>query len=213
MSLSIVPDFTEVAPVIAAPKDLKEMLSVSKDEGGRTVVKINSSSLSLIQTCARKSFYKLHQNLRAKTESPALTAGKAIHKALEIFYSHGSRERTMPVRFKENVALQAYGQLPQDVIDSHYFYSAVTEMMKVAEPLRALPESDKRSIPNLAWLLTRYFEVYLLDPYVAHLDADGKPYVERRFEFELYADQSLVVIVFGTIDIVLRNEATNVLLP
>lgn len=211
MSNMIVPDFSEVGPETVATADVKEMLTITI-EGQQKIVRINPSSLSVINSCPRKAFYLLELKLKSKNEGTALTAGKAIHRGLEIFYTHPSKERSLPVRFEENAILLAHDQLDAETVASHFLYSAIAEMVKVAMPLKALPDSDKRSISNLAWLMTKYFRTYINDPYVVHSDANG-PLVERRVEFPIYEDPTLKVIVFGTIDVILRNEVTGVILP
>src|SRR3990167_4281581 len=74
------------------------MLTI-KESGGHRTLRINSSSLSVIQTCARKSQYLLHEGWHSKTEADSLSYGRAMHKALEIFYEIDSKHRELPQNF------------------------------------------------------------------------------------------------------------------
>lgn len=182
------------------------MLSVER--GARTKVRINASSLSIIQSCPRKAFYLLHEGWRPRSGSPALIFGTAIHKALEVFYGHGSRERDIPTNFEEHATLIGRGY---DAPEAHFLYDAVTAFVEKAEPLRMLPDDDKHSIPSGIWVLSHYFKTYINDHYVIHTDEKG-PVVERTFEWPLWSDDTLEIVLFGTIDFALRNEATGEIL-
>lgn len=187
----------------------KEMLSVIELEGGRTKVRINYSSLDLIQTCPRKSYYQLERKLQSRNETPATLYGSAIHKALEVFYSHQARVRTMPKDFLKHAELIPFGTVPPT---DHFLYTAVEKFCEVAKPLAALPDTDKRSLSTGVWTLYHYFQTYLEDPYVVYCDESG-PVVERKFSLTIYSSDSLEVELFGTIDAVLRNDHTGVILP
>lgn len=203
----VVPDFSQVAPTFEREK-VKEMLHVGQVDG-KTVVRINSSSLGIILACGRKSYYTLFRQLRSRSEAPALIFGSAIHKAMEIFYSHPYSERSIPAGFKAASDMMAFGTpAPSD----HFLYSAITAFVGAAAPLSALPDSDKRSIPNGIWILQQYFSTYINDPYVVYLDAAG-PVVERTCETILFEDDKLRIILFGTIDAVLHNEQNGNILP
>lgn len=205
----ITPDFSSLIgsnKEIGAP--VKEMLSVRKD-GAQTIVKINSSSLSLIQTCPRKSFYSLHERWKSRTGSPPLVYGSAIHKAMEVFYSHTSKEREIPVNFEESAEAMAHGD---SAPERHFLYDAISGFIAAAEPLRNLPDTDKRSIPSGVWVLSHYFKTYINDTYVIHSDDNG-PIVERSFSIPYYEDKNLKIELFGQIDFALRNELTGEVLP
>lgn len=209
MNTTVLPDFSAVRPP-AQRDNSKEMLSISQN-GEQTVVKINSSSLGIILSCPRKSYYVLHRKLRSKTESPALAFGTAIHKALEIFYSRPKAGRNIPHGFKEQSDLMAFGKHSVDPA-SHFLYEAIAAFVGTAQSLAMLPDSDKRSIPNGIWVLQHYFNTYINDPYVVYSDAQG-PVAERVFELTLTEDAKLKIILFGTIDVVLRNETNGNVLP
>lgn len=188
---------------------VKEMLSVSQD-GGRTHVRINSSSLSVIQTCARKSWYVLERRLRASSEAPATLFGSAIHSALEVFYSAPREERRIPKDFRKRSDM-----IPseQGIIEyGELLFRAIARFCDKAAPLRNLPDSDKRSLTGGVWLLQNYFETYIDDPFAVLCDAAG-PITERTVEAELYEDPKLKITLFGTIDVVLENQQTGVILP
>lgn len=206
--MTIIPDLGRLPLAIAPQGDEKEMLSVFA-EGGKTVVKINFSSLSVIQECGRKADYSLVRKLKGKQLSAALVFGTAIHKPLEIFYLAPREQRKMPVNFDEHASLMAYGHAaPSDEL----LYRCVAAFVQAAEPLRGLPDTDKRSLASGVWLLTHYFKTYIDDPWVAFVDEKG-PVVERRCELDLFEDDSLKIILHGTIDIILRNEQNGAVLP
>lgn len=204
----ITPDFSAVAPKLPADAVPKAMLTVHRD-GTQTTVRINSSSLSVIQTCPRKAMYSLHQGWRAKQSSPPLVFGQAIHRAMEVFYGSQRYARTMPANFGEHAKLMAHGH---EAPEQHFMYDAVKAFVTAAEPLRGLPDGDKRSIVSGIWTLGHYFKTYLNDIYVIHRDEQG-PLIERTCEAVLTEDTSLRIVVFGTIDMILRNEATGETLP
>lgn len=210
--MRVTPDFSEVAPTIQR-ESTKEMLAVRKIDG-KTEVRINSSSLGVILSCPRKSYYVLHRRLRARSEAPALLFGIAIHKALEIFYSHPSGDRNIPADFKSNSDLMAHYN-PEQLLErsaAHFLYEAIAGFVTAAQPLKHLPDSDKRSIPNGIWILQEYFKTYINDPYVVYSDANG-PITERTCEAVLWEDDSLRIVLFGTIDLVLKNEIQGNVMP
>lgn len=201
------PDFSEVAPQLVAQKP-KEMLTVLRD-GAQVTVRINSSSLGIILSCLRKSHYTLQRQLKARSESTALLFGSAIHKAMEVFYSHPRAARSIPPHFNEHSALMAYGaEAPED----HFLYKSIAAFVEAASSLQFLPDMDKRSLSTGIWILQNYFKTYINDQYVVAVDDKG-PIVERTGELVLYEDATLRIVLFGTIDAVLKNLADGRLLP
>ena len=182
------------------------MLSVRR-EGAQTLVKVNSSSLSLLQSCPRKSFYDLKEGWRPRAVQAPLVHGIAIHKAMQVFYSHQG-ERTIPKDFGQIAPLLAHGH---SAPEPHFLYAALLAYVEAAEPLRNLPDTDKRSLSSGIWVLEHYFRTYLNDQYVIHTDEKG-PVVEREFELVLWEDAKLRIVLFGTIDFVLRNTVTGEIL-
>lgn len=203
----ITPDFGHVPKRVAPSQPAKAMLSVESD-GNQTLVRINSSSLSIIQTCPRKAKYLLHDKWRSKTGAPALVFGTAIHKALEIFYSHSKTERDLPENFDEIAPLLAHGNEPPS---QHFIWDALKAFVTAMEPLAMLPDNDKRSKASGVWTLMHYFKTYLNDAYVIHRDEHG-PFVERTFSVPFWEDGDLRIELFGTIDFALKNEATGEIL-
>lgn len=197
------PDLGEIATVLH-PILPKEMMSVSR-EGGRNHFRINSSSVSIIQECMRKAQYSLVEKWRAENESPATLFGRAVHKALEVFYRGAPEERILP-DFK-NLEQMAYGH-PAPPTKHDLIYRAVSAFLKEAEPLSSLPEGDKRSLQNGVWILSEYFRAYADDPYIALVDERG-PFVEREFTHRFYEDAQIVIDIFGTIDFAFRNIHTG----
>lgn len=208
----VTPDFSECAPTIERANP-KEMLTVKETPEGREV-RINSSSLGIILSCPRKAYYVLHRNLKSRTESPALIFGTAIHKALEVFYSHPRSVRNIPPNFKERSDLMAYAspEEREQKAAEHFLYAAVDAFVTAAQPLQQLPDTDKRSIANGVWILQEYFKTYINDPYVVYSDANG-PVTERTFDLELVKRPGLTIILFGTIDVVLKHELNGNILP
>jgi hypothetical protein len=206
--MNIMPDLSRLPLAITPSGDEKEMLSVFS-EGGKTVVKINFSSLSVIQECGRKADYSLIRKLKSRSSSPALVFGTGIHKALEVFYSAPRERRKMPRDFEENAALMAYGHAaPSDEL----LYACISAFVAQNEPLRALPDTDKRSLASGVWMLTHYFKAYIDDPWEVFVDDKG-PVTERRCEAVLFEDEKLKIILHGTIDVVLRNAQNGAVLP
>lgn len=203
----ITPDFSQSVREVKDGSSPKAMMTVERD-GAQTFVRINSSSLSVIQTCARKSYYSLERGLRARAGSPPLIFGSAIHKALDVFYSHTSKEREFPKDFDEVAPLLAHGH---EAPEQHFLYDAIKTFVAAAKPLEALPDTESRSITSGIWVLSHYFKTYLHDVYVIHQDEQG-PITERTFAVPFYEDKQLRVELFGTIDFVLRNEATGQIL-
>ncbi len=201
------PDLGRVSPDVVR-KGVKEMLSV-RTEGEVTFVRINYSSLDLIQCCPRKAQYVLYEGRKAKTEATALTYGSAIHKGLEIFYSHPYRERTMPDDFLAHAELIPAGVTPPT---EHFLYEAVRKFCETGDSLRVLPNSDKHSLSGGVWVLYNYFKTYLDDPYVVYCDESG-PVTERQFTLPIVTEGPVRVDLFGQIDVVLRNEHNGVILP
>lgn len=185
----------------------KEMLSLRKLEDGRTNVKINASSLSVIQECLAKSKMSLLDGWRAEAESPATLFGKAIHSALEVFYSTKPDERTLPDF--DVLEMLSYGHAPKE--ETPLIRSAKA-FLAAGAALSPLPAEDKRSLQNGIWLLHEYFKKFRDDPYTAYVDDRG-PFLERYFSLPYYSDSHLNVEIFGTIDFVLEHTVTKELLP
>lgn len=194
--------------VLAEKKADKEMLSVSQ-EGEITTVYVNYSSLAAMQECPRKAFFSLERKLRGP-QGAALIFGTAVHKALETFYSAPRSERLIPKDFEERSDLLAYNTQGQEA--EELLFRCIKDFVTAAEPIKGLSDNDKRSISSGVWMLQHYFKTYIDDPWEVLFDAEGKPYTERRVQKEIYNDGKLRIIVFGTIDVILRNAQTGVIL-
>jgi len=193
---------TESTLMLDAPAKPKEMISVSQRDG-RTFVRINSSSLSVIQECLRKAQYSLLEGWRAQDESPATIFGSAIHKALEVFYRGDVSERILPKLEDLEMLAYGYGASRDGLIER-----AVLAFLEKAEPLYPLPEADKRSILNGVWILHHYFKAFIDDPWVCIVDAQG-PFVEREFTLRVYDQPNLAIDLFGTIDFAWKHTTTG----
>lgn len=186
------------------------MLSVILRPDGVKQVRVNFSSLSLIQECARKAEYSLVRNLRSHLESPATLFGSAIHKGLEVFYSGARNERTVPHNYA--VIMQQIGCSFWDPAwESSLLLRAARAFVLKMDALKDLPHDDKRSISSGVWILQHYFLTYINDPFVVLCDKDG-PIVERKFSIPIYREPGLEIIGFGTIDVILENEQTGTIL-
>lgn len=193
-----------------ATAEAKEMLTVS-ESGGVTTVRINFSSLSLLQECPRKAQYSLIRGLKPRLEAPALTFGLAIHKGLEEYYCGERTERSIPKGYKDTMQAIGCGQW-QDDWNEHLVFRAARAFVLKAAPLSALPDDNKRSIWTGVWMLQHYFEKYLTDEYVIMRDEKG-PIVERKFTMPIHAESRLRVELFGTIDFVMKSEVSGQVLP
>lgn len=209
------PDFSGLSPKISKTlgESPKKMLTISTLPDGRTLVEINNSSLSLILACGRKSFYALERGLVSESSSPALVFGSAIHAALEVFYSEPKENRALPPLFNQTMDDMASGKIDAFSPDlTHYLYKATQKFIEKAEPLSMLEPTNKRSISNGIWLLSNYFQVHINDQYEVYCDEQG-PMTERLVETIIHEDQNLVIKLFGTIDVVLKDSMTLQVLP
>lgn len=197
-------DLSDVVPMIPKIGPRKEMLSLRLVDG-KYYIRINSSSLGVIQECSRKSRYLLHEKWASDNESPATLFGSAIHAALEVFYRGGPDFRQLPSL--EDMELMSYGHEVEGEKTS-LLLQATRAFLTKAAPLKDLPETDKRSLQGGMWILYNYFKVFAHDPYVTYVDAEG-PFVERKVEYELYDDEYINIVYFGTIDLGLRHSVTS----
>jgi len=195
---------------VVSPEDVKEMLSI-REEDGKVFVKINSSSLSLMQTCWRKTYLELIRKVKMPKDSSALDFGSAIHACLEFFYLGDRKSRKFTQACKKNGELIGAGVGTEE----HQDCLVCNSFRKFVEVGRELGLSEDhmvtRSLPTGVWILTYYFERYIDDPFIVLEDAEG-PLVERRVEYELYDSPELQINYFGSIDVILKNERTGVVL-
>lgn len=183
----------------------KEMLSIG-ERNSKRLVRINSSSLELIQTCARKAQYSLRDQLRANMASPATLFGSAIHKALETWYLSPREIRTLP---------SGWSSMAATCISDSYekrggaYEDALLAFVEAAEPLNHLPPTDKRSVENGLWILSHYFNKWEKnDPYEV-LVRDGEALAEQPVSFIMHEDSEMIIEYFGTIDVVLQDAVTG----
>jgi len=185
----------------------KEMISVS-EKNNKTYVKINFSSLDIINTCLRKTFYSLEKGYRNTEPSPALIMGSAIHKALEVWYLSDPAERIVPTNANDNGLKVALGHL--DPPPGSVFFAAIKGFAEVMEPVKDTPASDKRSIDNGIKILVEYFKRYKDDGMEVLCDSEGLPYVERLASHVMYDSSDLQITYFGTVDVILQNKQTGI---
>lgn len=188
----------------------KEMLSIKKAEG-RQIVRINFSSLNVVQACMKRAYFNLERGLQSKLESSALTFGKAFHEAMEIWYSSPHEIRKPESGACDDAqALKLSGQNPAP----HEKCARCAAVFAFLEGTPTLGEADGARDPSIGILiLNSYFDHYLSDPFEVFVDASG-PFVERDFEYPLgeFAIEGEGVVdirFFGRIDSVLRNRETS----
>lgn len=186
--------------VAAAPK---EMLSVRQD-GSTTIVRVNFSSLDVIQTCKRKAYYLLDQKLTSNSEAPATLFGSAIHKGLEHWYLR-------PITERRPAQAKCDGEIPGGRCTCPRC-DAIRAFLLKADPLMALDMADKRHPANGIKILDNYFRKFIEDPFEVLRDDTGQPMVERTLEACLYERAGLRIILFGTIDAILLNVQHNIIL-
>lgn len=207
--MALIPFDVQPRDTIEIPTQAKkQMIKVSR-EPGKTRVWINSSSLSIIQQCLQKANMSLFRGLGGGG-SPATLFGTAIHSAMEEFYRGTIAERVMPRNLAENLELMGSGEVLVQEND-YLLYRAARAFIDKASPLHVLPPTDARSIPNGLWILFHYFTTYIDDPYEIMCDEDG-PMVERLLEHSIYNEGELEIILFGTIDAILKNPRSNQIL-
>ena len=78
--------------------------------------------------------------------------------------------------------------------------------------LKDLPSEDKRSLQNLVRILVAYFKHYVSDGLEIVRDDQGHPFVERDFEFTLFENEQLEIRFFGTIDMILRDVRSGLVM-
>lgn len=201
-------NFSDAPASITAPAAPKEMMSVSVRDG-KTYVRINSSSVSLIQECLRKSKYSLEEKWKVEDESPATLFGSGIHSALEVYYTGKIEDRKLPSL--ETLELMSYGNKVEGE-ETDLILRSVRAFLLKAAPLSQLSENDMRSLQNGVWLLHHYFTTYLNDPYVIYVDETG-PFVEKDFTFSLLDTDKLSIDYFGRIDFVWQHSVTKEIIP
>jgi hypothetical protein len=187
------------------------MLEVSREGEGKetkTVFRINFSSLDLIQTCKRKAYWALERKLESKGFSPALTFGKAVHKAMEVWYCSSKKSRgkscaacdDTQAKMLQGLDFSSHGPCPR--------CSAVWAFLIEGAELKTLPEGDKRSPENGLDILNHYFDERLDDPYEVLHDSHG-PIVERPCEVKILGSDTLDIYLHGTIDMIIKDLGTG----
>ncbi len=184
------------------------MLELAKLSDGRYLININNSSISVIQDCMRKAQLLLVRKLTNNVEAEALTAGKAIHKGLEHWYSlpeHLRKLTAHEVEFADTLTggpMETPSQPYETALDS------INEYVKAASSLQTLDPNDKRGLANGIKIMKAYMAHYADDGFEIYRDEAG-PFVERHFEFKLYEDSRMIINYHGTIDCILTNTHTK----
>jgi hypothetical protein len=185
----------------------KRMLEVRKLENGKYLLEMNFSSLAIVQECLRKSQYRLLLKLTNEADSDAQVFGKAIHKALEHWYTLPEENRQLTETELKMVDSLVSGLVPESVYPTAL--DSIYEFVKTAEPIRFLGDDDKRSLASGIKILKAYFKQYAEDGMEVLRDSAGVPYIEKQVEGKLYEDEKLVIVFHGQIDLILRNRITG----
>lgn len=203
-----------------SPNEPKRMLEIIEQENGKTRVNLNWSSLEIIQSCLRKSKYRLIDGFVPTGSAPALTFGTAMHKALEVWYAAPFEHRRASSAETEDLISEMLfrakkGEGVGERINSgpDAQVAAVWAFLEAGKDLYVLPDGDKRGLENGIEILRDYFDRYLeLDrEFVVFKDRLG-PMIERTFEFPLsgiLSEPSVDIWLFGTIDLILQNTKTK----
>lgn len=181
-------------------------------------VYINFSSLDLIQQCMKKAYFRLHRSLAAEIEHPALTTGKGVHKALEVWYA-GKREdrKASSWQTDQNISRLLAGQEP-DLTGKDLRVAAIAAYLNETDSLKNNPNLEARDRSNVINILNAYFDYYLEDEFELFSDKDG-PFLERSFELPVplsrnyyeapFEKKPLRIYLHGTIDMILQNALTG----
>lgn len=170
-------------PISRPASQSKEMISIDHS-GPKPKIRINSSSLETLQTCKRKAYYSLFKEYRSHQEGEALIFGRAIHAALEYWYSLLPQER---IQVAQSEAFTRFGFEAGGLL---------------------LADEGKRSAANGIKILSAYFEHYKDDDFTTYHDLHG-PFVERDFSFTLIDLPSFQIDYFGRIDAALVHQSTG----
>lgn len=161
---------------------MKKMFELQKDESGETI-RINSSSLSILQSCKRKAHYLFDAQMSAGT-SNAQYFGTIIHAALARWYM------IMP----EDRHGMSLSEIARQEFSRHGY----------------VPDDDLRTVEVATRVMDSYQKETANDPYLVMRDYNGKPMVEWEFEFPLgHTPDGRKIIWFGTVDLVLKNTQTS----
>jgi hypothetical protein len=201
------------------PYTKKRMLDWHIDDENRVIsMSCNYSSLSEMQKCMRKAQYSLVRELIPSTESPALTIGTGVHKALEIWYSSPPEERTRSdLRSDQELDALLRGE---EVAASSVRIQSIQALLTYCAPLLGRTELGAREPSRVAEIVNNYFDHYIDDDYEVALDEDGKPLIEKSFETPLRTQSiffngeryDFLLKLHGTIDMVLRSRSGDIIL-
>jgi hypothetical protein len=187
---------------------LKEMMSLSLGSNDQINVKINYSSLDILQSCLKKAEYYFVHNLRGDNHSPALIFGSAIHKAMEVWYSskleHRHPHSVECVDFQNSI--ENMGVVPPGH-DACARCATVYAFIDAARTL-GLPSCENpgaRTISKGVEILNAFCTERLHDDLSVVYDTHG-PIIERYFEFPIAESKTAKITYFGTIDLVLKDE-------
>lgn len=146
--------------------------------------------------------------LKNEVESEATIFGSAIHKALEHWYCLPEDEREL-TKDQGAEALTLLGSSSEECTGA---LESIRQFVLRGEALKQLGSDDKRSLENGVKILKAYFKHYLTDGLEVVKDAAGNPLVECPLDFIIYEDSQVQIEYFGTIDAILRNKHSGLIM-
>lgn len=179
------------------------MLSITPTE-----IRVNSSSLDIMQSCMRKADFLLNRQYIGES-APALKYGQAIHSALAYWYSLPVEQREWDASVREEAKVMAYNEAIK-ADKSPILMTVKAFIDSTDECIRMLPEDDKRSISNGVETILEYIKLYWNDGLEIVRDSGGVPLVEREVSFELGVLGDRKLVYFGTLDAVMINPHTGI---
>ena len=151
---------------------------------GGNKIKINSSTLSDLSSCPRKTFYKTVMGFVAPP-TQAMSFGTLIHKIMEHIYSISPAERK---------AIN-----PELLV------------CKTAEDLRFDETDDLRTRKTAIKIIENYLKTFSSDNFRVYMLND-KPAIEVDFEFPLATVGDIGIVYCGRIDMIIQNVETKELM-
>lgn len=152
-------------------------------------------------------------NLRKDNESTALAFGSAIHKALEHWYQLPIEKRELHKDHLEQAEAETFRPRPEGWFSvDNTALGSIAQFCTAGRPvLGSLDPIDKHSLQNGLKILKAYFKHYANDGLEVYRDKDG-PCIERQFSFIIHDGPLLQIEYFGTIDVILKNKNTGMLM-
>lgn len=146
------------------------------------VLVIDNSRLEPFTTCPRLAQYRVVRKRTLSRSHSSLEFGKALHKAMEVRYTHPDIND------------------PSDEL----FTRQVEVLQKDFEKIILEPD-DFRTLDRAIDIVQKYNSYYRIEPFVV-ATKDGKPYVELSFAIPLGEVDGIKIIWTGRIDLVIQDD-------